>query len=127
MVAQRTRDTGPERTLRSELHRRGFRYRVHVRPIPALRRQADIVFSREKIAIFVDGCFWHGCVEHRGSPKRNTDWWRLKIAENRARDADTDRRLADAGWTVIRVWEHEAAEAAAERITDAVTRVRTRG
>jgi DNA mismatch endonuclease, patch repair protein len=124
MVAQRTHDTEPERILRSELHRRGLRYRVHVRPLPNLRRQADVVFSREKIAVFVDGCFWHGCAEHRGSPKSNTGWWRTKIQENRARDADTDRRLLEAGWMVIRIWEHEAVDMAAARVADAAAKRR---
>jgi DNA mismatch endonuclease (patch repair protein) len=126
MSRQATRDTGPEMALRRRLHALGLRYRVHRRPIPAVRRTADIVFTRHRIAIFVDGCFWHGCPEHGTSPKTNSDWWRTKLTRNAERDADTDRQLQAAGWTPIRIWEHEDSEAAADRIRAALAAVYSR-
>jgi DNA mismatch endonuclease (patch repair protein) len=120
MSRQKSRNTGTEMGLRRILHARGFRYRVHRRPLPALRREADIVFIGLRIAVFVDGCFWHGCPEHATWPKNNAAFWRTKIEGNRQRDFDTDVRLADAGWMVIRVWEHEPAETAATRVAPAV-------
>ena len=107
MSAQASRDTGPELALRSELHRRGLRFRVHRRLVPDLRREADIVFGPARLAVFVDGCFWHGCPEHASWPRTNDAWWRDKIERNRRRDGDTDFRLRAAGWTVLRAWEHE--------------------
>src|SRR4051794_653167 len=98
MSHQATRDTRPELLLRSELHRRGLRYRVHVRPIPSVRREADVAFTAAKVAVFVDGCFWHGCPIHRTYPRRNSSFWTDKIAGNRVRDADTDARLCADGW-----------------------------
>jgi DNA mismatch endonuclease (patch repair protein) len=80
------------------------------------------VFTRTKVAVFVDGCFWHGCPEHGTLPKSNADWWATKLARNVERDADTDRLLADAGWTVIRVWEHEDPQDAGNRVRRAVLR-----
>lgn len=115
-----TRDTPAEMAIRRILHAHGLRYRVDSRPIPSLRRRADLVFTKSKIAVFVDGCFWHDCPEHGSKPKTNSDWWRDKLAGNVRRDRDTTRQLVDAGWAVIRVWEHETAEAAAERIERAV-------
>ena len=103
MQKQSSRDTGPEMALRKELHRRGLRYRVHVKVLP--RRTADIVFPRAKVAVFVDGCFWHGCPEHYKGPKQNGRWWGDKIERNRLRDGDTNTRLALDGWVVIRVRE----------------------
>jgi DNA mismatch endonuclease (patch repair protein) len=120
MSKQATRDTQPELRLRSELHRRGFRYLVHRRPLPDLRRDADIVFPRLRIAVFVDGCFWHGCEAHRTHPRRNAEFWRQKIDANRERDLETDSRLATFGWTVVRVWEHEQTHDAADRVEQAV-------
>lgn len=114
------RDTPPELRLRSQLHRRGLRYRVDVRPLAQLRRRADVVFRRAKVAVFVDGCFWHGCPTHMTWPVANEEWWRTKIERNRARDRDTDERLTAAGWTVIRLWEHEDPGLAAERVAEAV-------
>ena len=112
------RDTPAEVALRRELHRRGLRYRVDHPPLPGLRRRADIVFTRPKVAVFCDGCYWHGCPDHGTWPKANADWWRQKIEANKRRDRDTDARLAAAGWTVIRVWEHDDAVLAAEQIAE---------
>jgi DNA mismatch endonuclease (patch repair protein) len=115
MKSLRQRDTAAEIVLRSLLHRRGLRFRVH-HPLPNLRRRADIAFPRLRLAVFVDGCFWHGCPEHGTWPKQNADWWREKIESNRRRDADTDARLEEQGWHVVRVWEHEDPETAARQI-----------
>jgi DNA mismatch endonuclease (patch repair protein) len=102
--------------LRSSLHRRGLRFFVDRAPVAGLRRRADILFPRARVAVYVDGCFFHGCPEHATWPKHNAVFWRDKIEANRARDRDTDARLREAGWEVIRVWEHESAEEAAARI-----------
>jgi DNA mismatch endonuclease (patch repair protein) len=116
------RDTGPELALRRALHRRGLRYRVHRRPLPDLARQADIVFTRAKVAVFVDGCFWHGCPEHGRRQHHTNGWyWPNKIAANKDRDRDTDKRLRAAGWVAVRVWEHELPDAAADRVAGAIT------
>lgn len=112
MVSNRPRDTEPERRLRSALHRLGLRYRVNMRPEPGLRIRADMVFRRQRVCVFLDGCYWHGCTEHRSIPKTNTAFWQKKILGNRERDARIDHILQDAGWTVVRVWEHEPLEAA---------------
>lgn len=116
MVANRGRDTGPELRLRKLLHAKGLRYRVNIPPLRGLRRTADVVFTKAKVAVFVDGCFWHGCPEHHRPANRNGVFWREKINGNQARDRDTDRALSEAGWRVVRVWEHEDAETAADRI-----------
>lgn len=99
-----TTGTGPELALRHELHRRGVRYRVNVTSLPG---RPDIALTRARIAVFVDGCFWHGCPEHAVAPKANADWWRSKLDANVARDRRSDQRLKEAGWLVIRAWEHE--------------------
>lgn len=112
--------TSAEMRLRRVLHSRGLRYRVGVTLIRRPRRVVDIVFRPKKVAVFVDGCFWHGCPEHGTSSKSNADFWREKIETNKRRDADTDRRLLEAGWTVIRVWEHEDPELAADQICEAL-------
>ncbi len=116
MSRQANRDTAPELMLRRQLHALGLRYRVHRRPLAGIRRTADIVFPRKRVAIFVDGCFWHGCPVHGTAPKTNADWWAAKLDRNKERDADTDRLLAEAGWTVVRIWEHEDPAEAAGRI-----------
>ncbi|SED29456.1 T/G mismatch-specific endonuclease [Streptomyces sp. TLI_105] len=116
MSRQRSRDTGVEKALRSALHAAGLRYRIHKRPVKGLRREADIVFGPAKVAVFVDGCYWHGCPEHATWPKRNSKFWREKIEKNRARDANTDARLREAGWLSVRIWEHESADLAAPRV-----------
>ena len=116
MARQRTRDTDPEVALRRILHDRGLRYRLD-RPLPGLpRRRADITFGRQRVAVFVDGCFWHACPEHGTWPKRNDEWWAVKIRRNIELDRETDAHLRACGWTVIRVWEHESAAEAADRV-----------
>src|SRR5262245_46224750 len=119
MQATPRRDTPCELALRSALHRLGLRFRVD-RPVPGTRRRADLTFVRARVAVFVDGCFWHGCPKHATWPKANARWWRAKIEQNRRRDSDTTRRLHAAGWRVVRVWEHESATAAAARTALAV-------
>jgi DNA mismatch endonuclease (patch repair protein) len=116
MRGNRGRDTAPERRLRTLLHARGLRYRVSTRPSPSLRRTADIVFPKAHVAIFVDGCYWHGCPEHYRPARTNSEFWRMKIAENQRRDAETNCALADQGWTVVRCWEHEDPTAVADRV-----------
>lgn len=116
MRANRSRDTAPELALRRELHRLGLRYRVNVRPIKAVRRTADVVFTRRKVAVFVDGCFWHGCPEHYRAPAANGSYWSAKLARNTARDVQVNDLLREQGWTVVRVWEHEPVEWAAARV-----------
>ena len=117
MQRQPTRDTSPELALRRLLHARGLRYRVDASPLPELRRRADLVFRPARIAVFVDGCFWHGCPQHGARPTHaNPDYWAGKIASNKARDRDTDQRLRAAGWISVRIWEHEAPEPATDLI-----------
>jgi len=120
MQANKSRDTKPELALRSRIHQMGLRYRVGARPVPGIRRTADIVFTRVRVAVFLDGCYWHGCPEHYRPARRNEQFWREKIEGNRVRDAETDRLLREAGWTVVRVWEHEEIDAAAERVRTVV-------
>ncbi len=117
---QRRRDTGPELALRRELHRRGLRYFVDRAPLKGVRRRADVVFPRRRVAVYVDGCFWHSCPVHATSPRNNAQWWADKLAANVVRDRDTDARLDAARWTVVRVWEHEAARDAADKVTRAL-------
>ena len=114
--AQRRRDTAPELGLRRELHRRGRRFYVDRAPLPGLRRRADLLFPRSKVAVYVDGCFWHCCPRHATQPKHNAAWWAAKLATNVARDRDTDARLAAAGWVIVRVWEHQEPSAAADLV-----------
>jgi DNA mismatch endonuclease (patch repair protein) len=116
MQAAKPRDTAPEKALRSALHRKGLRFRVDVKPVKELNRRADIVFRSAKVAIFVDGCFWHGCPIHGTQAKANAVFWRNKIRQNQKRDVNTTKRLREAGWKVIRVWEHEAPIRTAEKI-----------
>lgn len=116
------RDTAPEIALRQVLFQRGRRYRVQYKVPGIPRRKVDIAFTRWKIAVEVDGCFWHGCPDHGTQPARNSEWWVWKIQRNQARDRDTDERLASLGWQVIRVWEHEDPAAAADRIEAEIRR-----
>ena len=128
MRANRGRDTGPELAVRRALHAMGLRYRVD-HPLPFdRRRRADIVFTRARVAVFIDGCFWHGCPEHGSTPRTNTAFWSEKIARNRARDDDTTQRLEVMGWTVLRFWEHENPTSCAEFVRQTLLRiVRPRG
>jgi len=123
MQATKQRDTPGELALRSALHALGLRYRVDLK-VAGTRRRPDVVFGRAKVAVFVDGCFWHGCPVHATLPKTNGTWWVQKLAANRERDADTNDRLRDAGWHVVRVWTHEPVAAAAVQIAKLV-RLRT--
>lgn len=117
MQNQRRRDTAPELKLRSELHARGLRYRLHRRIVPGTNRSVDIVFVSARVAVEVMGCFWHGCQQHGRSARPANAWyWNEKIRRNMARDHDTDRRLVADDWQVIRVWEHDNVLAAADRI-----------
>jgi len=120
MQANKGRDTKPELALRSAVHALGLRYRVSAKPIKNLRRTADMVFRRAKVAVFLDGCFWHGCPRHHTVATTNAQYWADKVETNRARDRDTDSQLSEAGWTSVRVWEHEDAREAALRIRDVV-------
>ncbi|WP_276314964.1 very short patch repair endonuclease [Streptomyces sp. WAC 06738] len=120
MQAIRSRDTKPEKLLRQKLHAKGLRYRVAARPLPELRRTADLVFRPSKVAVFVDGCYWHGCPEHYVSPRTNSGYWSEKVAGNVNRDRDTDERLLNAGWMILRFWEHEDPSQCAERVAEAV-------
>ncbi len=120
MQGNRSRDTKPELLVRSLLHRRGLRYRVNQRPLPELRRTSDIVFRKARVAVFVDGCFWHGCPDHYKQPSTNARYWSDKVEGNRRRDLETDACLAEAGWTVLRHWEHEDPEGVADQVEAAV-------
>ncbi|GAA3594912.1 very short patch repair endonuclease [Kribbella ginsengisoli] len=127
MSRQARRDTKPEIELRRRLHRLGYRYRVN-RPLPGLpRRRADITFGRNRLVVFVDGCFWHGCPAHGTSPRNNGAWWAEKLRKNVERDRDTDNRLKQAGWRVIRIWEHEDPETAVVQVVEALTTGRGSG
>lgn len=116
MSRQGSRDTQPELTVRRLLHADGLRYRVQF-PVPGMpRRSMDIAFSKLRIAVFLDGCYWHGCPEHATHPRANAEWWRAKLDRNIARDRETTDHLAAVGWVVMRFWEHEAADDVARRI-----------
>lgn len=116
MARVRQRGTDIELELRRALHALGLRYRLQVPLLSKPRRVADIVFLGPRVAVFVDGCFWHGCPLHATWPKENAEFWRAKIETNRARDADTDRRLGEFGWEVIRIWAHELPADAARHV-----------
>ena len=116
MANTRGRDNPAERALRSALHKKGFRFRVHYKAIEGVRRTIDVAFPSLRLAIFIDGCFWHGCPIHGTWPKKNATFWREKIEANRKRDRDTDGKLKANGWAVIRIWEHEDAEVVTRRI-----------
>ena len=124
MSGARRRDTKPEVDVRRILHARGLRYRVAY-PMPGLaRRSIDIAFTRAKVAVFLDGCFWHGCPEHGTRPRANAEWWAVKLGRNATRDAETDALLRRAGWQVLRFWEHEVPDAVADQIVAAVLSAR---
>lgn len=120
MQQQRRRDTTPELEVRRALHALGYRFRVNFRMESSLRTQGDIVFTRHRLVVFVDGCFWHACPEHATAPKTNAEWWQEKLAANVARDRRVDRELSALGWTVRRIWEHEPVQVAVERIASAL-------
>lgn len=124
MSRQRRRDTEAELCLRRILHARGLRYRVNA-ALPGLpRRRADLTFPRQQLVVFVDGCFWHGCPEHKTAPKNNASWWATKLARNIERDRETAEHLVANGWAVIRIWEHEDPGFAADRV-EALVRCRS--
>lgn len=120
MEGQRRRDTKPELLLRSRLWSLGLRYRVDHQVLPGLRRRADLAFIGPRVAVFVDGCFWHRCPEHGTAPRANREWWAAKLDRNVERDRDTDARLADADWLVVRIWEHDSVDDAVARIERSV-------
>jgi DNA mismatch endonuclease (patch repair protein) len=117
MLGNRSRDTHPELLVRRALHARGMRFRVDLRPDSTLRTRADIVFTRRRIAVYIDGCFWHGCPEHGTTPKSNVDYWTPKLARNIERDAESTSALEALGWTVLRFWSHEPVDTVVARIT----------
>lgn len=120
MAKVRQKGTDAEMALRQELHRIGLRYRIDYDVLRKPRRVADVAFPGRKIAVFVDGCFWHGCPEHATWPKQNAEFWRQKIEANRRRDADTNERLRRLGWTVLRFWSHESPAEAAQTVAHVV-------
>lgn len=122
MKGNRAVDTRAEVAVRSAVHALGLRFRKHVAPLRGLRCRADLVFGRQRVAVFVDGCFWHGCPEHGTSPATNSAYWIAKLGGNVERDRRNDAALAAAGWTVVRIWEHEDPRAAAQRVASAVRR-----
>ena len=126
MAQVRQKGTGAEIALRRDLYRRGLRYRVDFEVLKKPRRVADIAFPGLMIAIFVDGCFWHGCPEHATWPKQNSEFWRQKIETNRARDTDTNERLRNIGWTVLRFWEHEPPHESADIVVQTVAMGRSK-
>jgi DNA mismatch endonuclease (patch repair protein) len=124
MSVARRRDTAPEMSVRRALHRRGLRYRVDA-PLPGMpRRRADLFFTRARVVVFIDGCFWHSCPAHATLPASNRSWWTDKLRRNVERDHDTSARLAEDGYRVLRFWEHEDPAAVADAI-EAAVRLRT--
>jgi len=122
MSKQASKDTAAELMVRRLLHAAGLRYRVEY-PVPGMaRRRIDVAFTAVKVAVLIDGCFWHGCPEHATQPKSNAQWWRQKLDRNMARDTETTEHLVAAGWEVLRFWEHEAPDDVALRIAAAVER-----
>ena len=104
----------------------GLRYRVDFAPLTTRRRlKADVVFTRTKVAVFIDGCYWHGCPDHYRPARANSEFWSAKIVGNRERDLRTNAALVEAGWTVLRFWEHEPATQVAEAIAAVVGRQST--
>lgn len=120
MQGNRSRDTSPEMAVRRLLHAAGLRFRVARRPEPALNRTADIVFTKQRVAVFIDGCYWHVCPDHRTIARANASYWSQKLARNVARDVDTSNQLRAAGWTVLRFWEHEDPNDVAATVAAAV-------
>jgi DNA mismatch endonuclease (patch repair protein) len=124
MSRQASKNTACELAVRRLLHAAGLRYRVEY-PVPGMaRRRIDVAFTSVKVAVLIDGCFWHGCPEHATQPKSNATWWRQKLDRNMARDRETTEHLVEAGWEVLRFWEHEAPKDVTSRITAVVERRR---
>lgn len=124
MLANRSRDAGPELAVRRLVHAMGLRYRVNARPVPTLRRTADLVFTRQRVGVLIDGCYWRGCPEHHCQPRANADYWSAKMARNQARDAATDEALRAAGWTAAL---STADKDIAAKIVSATTELNGRG
>jgi DNA mismatch endonuclease (patch repair protein) len=123
MAANRRADTGPERRMRSHVLRSGLRFRKDYRVrVGDLSVRVDIVFTAAKVAVFVDGCFWHQCPDHETMPKRNAEFWSQKLRRNVERDRDVDRALTLSGWVVVRCWEHEEPSEVLPRIASALGR-----
>lgn len=120
MQANRSRDTRPELRVRQLLHASGLRYRVAAKPLTEHRFTADLVFRRARVAVFIDGCFWHGCPAHHRLPMTNRSYWRRKVEINQARDRRVEALLSEAGWTVLRFWEHEDPATVAYQIQGAI-------
>lgn len=125
MRGNRAAETSPEVALRSALHRMGLRFRKNVSPEAGIRCRVDIVFRTERVAVFVDGCYWHRCPVHGVMPAVNREYWEAKLDRNVTRDRRNEADLRRAGWTVVRVWEHEIAREAAMRVAEVVLRQRT--
>lgn len=122
MLGNRRTDTKPEKALRSALHAAGFRFRKDYRlDLGVAKPRPDIVFTRAKVAVFVDGCYWHSCPEHGTKPARNADYWTPKLARNVERDREHDAALREAGWVVVRIWEHMSVSEAIEAVRKAVS------
>ncbi|MFC9531362.1 very short patch repair endonuclease [Streptomyces sp. NPDC056975] len=126
MSRQASKDTAPEVAVRRLLHASGLRYRLNVRVPDMPRRTIDIAFPRAKVAVFMDGCFWHGCPEHATQPKANAEWWRAKLDRNMARDRETTACLTTSGWIVLRFWEHEDPVEVAARVAAVVREAQAR-
>ena len=124
MQANRSRDTGPELAVRSLLHARGLPYRVHFAPLAGVRRRADIVFTRMKLAVFIDGCFWHTCPVHSRPVAVNSDYWSPKPARNQERDREIDALRAQHGWISLRFWEHDDPSVVCDQIVRLVSGLR---
>ena len=120
----RRRDTSCELAVRTRIHALGLRYRVDSRPVADLNIRADLIFSKLRLAIFIDGCFWHSCPMHQSTPKANGSWWMTKLNANRERDDRANSRLRDYGWTVLRFWEHEDPDEVARSVLAKVTQLR---
>ena len=120
--ANRKTDTKPEKRLRTLLHRNGYRFRKDLTiQLSDLRVRPDIVFTRQRVAVFVDGCFWHRCPEHGSTPRANSAYWGPKLDRNVERDRLVDERLREAGWQVVRIWEHVNPDEASELVAAAVS------
>ncbi|GAA4169875.1 very short patch repair endonuclease [Gryllotalpicola koreensis] len=120
MRGNKRRDTKPELIVRSALHALGYRFRVDFRASPSIRTRADIVFTKRRVIVFIDGCFWHGCPTHGSRPKTNSDYWLPKLDRNIARDRATDATLASEGWVVLHFWEHEDLTTVVTSLTQAL-------